>query len=47
MKSPSVNTGKRTDNVSTLNSRRIVSRLKENLDKSLNFLWGSAEKITL
>ena len=38
VKSPSVNTGKRIDNVSTPHRGREVSRLKENLDKSLNFV---------
>ena len=38
VKSPSVNTGKRTDTVSTPNRGRVVSRLKENLDKSLKFV---------
>ena len=38
VKSPSVNTGKRIDNVSTPNRGRVFSRLKENLDKSLNFV---------
>ena len=36
--SPLSNPGKRIDNVSTPNRNRVVSRLKENLDKSLDFI---------
>ena len=33
-----MNVGKRIDNVSTPNRNRVVNRLRENLDKSLNFV---------